>query len=259
MRARPLSSPLSPWVAVGLLLAGCRGTMSPLSNRLQIGEEAFAVVVADGEGGVGDLFALPASGGLPLQITFTRVDESHPVLTTDGSVMAFIRAAQKDPTQPTVVLMNLLNGAERRIELPAGANPVRLAWSTNQTRLFIATSHGTYQVDAPPQPPQLQPVAPADGAAADSALAVVLGDPPFAVAGPCRSGSGVCATTDSGESVLDSAGVDPLRWGPDSVAYVVRNTLQILPLGGGHLREVRPSRVLARMRQPAYAAGPGRR
>ena len=243
----------------GFLFTGCRGTMSPLSNRLQIGEEAFAVVVARGEGGLGDLYAVPASGGLPLQITFTRVDESMPALTTDGSVIAFIRGGQKSGTQPVVVLMNLLNGAERRIELPAGAAPQRVAWSGTQTRLLIASTHGLYGANAPPRPLDLTPLASADSAAADSALAVLLGDPAFAVAGRCRSGRGICAESDSGESVIDSAGMDPVRWGPDSVAYVVDNELQILPLGGGHLREVRPSRALMDMRQPAYAAGPGRR
>jgi len=233
--------------------------MSPLSNRLQIGEEAFVVVVADGEGGRGDLFALPASGGAPLQVTFSRVDESHPALTADGSVIAFIRAGQRPGTQPVVVLMNLLNGAERRIELPEGAAPERVAWSSDQTRLFIGTSNGFYGADAPPLPPGLKPVGASDSAAADSALAVVLGDPPFARAGACRSGRGLCAESDSGESVIDSAGADPVRWGPDSVGYVINNELQILPLGGGHLREVRPSRALAGLRQPAYAAGPGRR
>jgi hypothetical protein len=233
--------------------------MSPLSNRLQIGEEAFVVVVAEGEGGLGDLYALPASGGAPLQITFSRVDESGPALTTDGSVIAFIRRGQKTGTQPVVVLMNLLNGAEHRIELPQGSAPVRVAWSNDQTRLFVRTASGVYGLEAPPRPTDLTPVGPTDSSAADSALAVVLGDPPFARATPCRSGTGICAESDSGESVIDSAGADPARCGPDSVAFVVHNELQILPLGGGHLREVRPSRVLAGMRQPAYAAGPGAR
>jgi hypothetical protein len=155
--------------------------------------------------------------------------------------------------------MNLLNGAERRIELPAGAAPERVAWAGNQTRLFIASTRGLYSANAPPAALDLMPLTSADSAAADSALTVVLGDPPFAVAGRCRSGTGVCAESDSGESLIDSAGMDPVRWGPDSVAYVVANELQILPLGGGHLREVRPSRALMEMRQPAYAAGPGRR
>jgi hypothetical protein len=161
--------------------------MSPLSNRLQIGEEAFVVVVAEGEGGLGDLYALPAGGGAPLQITFTRVDESHPALTADGSVLAFIRAGQKTGGQPVVVLMNLLNGAERRVELPPGSAPVRVAWSRDQTGLFIQTTTGMFSATAPPNASAAAPVGPADSAAADSALAVVLGTPAFATAGPCRS------------------------------------------------------------------------
>ena len=128
-------------------LSACRGTMSPLSNRLNVGEESFTVVVAEGEGGVGDLYALPPGGGVPLQITFSRVDESHPALTSDGSVIAFIRAGQKASTQPIVVLMNLLNGAERKIELPAGAVPERISWSPDQTRIFVRSAKGVFVIE----------------------------------------------------------------------------------------------------------------
>ncbi|MEP6473831.1 MAG: hypothetical protein ABJC74_08925 [Gemmatimonadota bacterium] len=233
--------------------------MSPLSNRLNIGEEAFAVVVADGEGGLGDLYAIPGGGGVPLQITFSRVDESYPALTSDGSVIAFIRGGLKSGTQPVVVLMNLLNGAERRVELPEGEAPVRVAWSVDQSRIFIRTSKGLYAVGAPPRTPDLAAVAAADSASADSALNAVLGDPAIAIAGTCRSGKGVCARSDTDETLLDSLGRDPVRWGPDSVAYVSGNLLEVLSLGGGHVREVRPSRELKGVRQPTYAAGPGRR
>jgi len=237
----------------------CRGTMSPLSNRLNVGEESFAVVVAEGEGGVGDLYALPVGGGVPLQITFSRVDESHPALTADGSVIAFIRGGQKGGTQPVVILMNLLNGAERRIELPSGAVPVRVGWAADQSRVFVRSSAGDFMFAAPPRAPNPVAVTPADSAAADSALAVVLGDPPFATATLCRRGAGLCAQTDSGETMIDSAGTDPVRWGPDSVAYISHNELTVLSLGGGHTRDVRPSRELKGMRQPTYAAGPGKR
>jgi len=192
------------------------------------------VVVAEGEGGVGDLYALPPGGGVPLQITFSRVDESHPALTSDGSVIAFIRAGQKASTQPIVVLMNLLNGAERKIELPAGAVPERISWSPDQTRIFVRSAKGVFVI-------------------------VMLGDPAFAVAGVCRRGSGLCAESDSGESMIDSAGTDPVRWGPDSVAYMSHGELTVLSLSGGHTRDVRPSRVLPGIKQPTYAAGPGKR
>src|SRR6267142_409397 len=53
------------------LLAACRGTLSPLSNRLKIGEESYIVFSADGEDGLSDLFASPPSGSPTFQITFT--------------------------------------------------------------------------------------------------------------------------------------------------------------------------------------------
>ncbi len=247
-----------------LALAACRGTMSPLSNRLKIGEESFVIFVARGEGDLGDLYALPASGGVPLQVTFTRVEESAPAITGDGSVLAFIRASQRSETPPTVVFMNLLNGAERRVELPSGAIPVRLGWSADQTKLYIRAavmewSWQEFVVPAPPQSGFVTRVATDEKPAADSALSVVLGTPAFALAGSCLSAPGICAQSDSGESMIDSAGKDPARWGPDTVAFVARGEIQLLPLGGGHLRDVRPSHPLIDLRQPTYAAGPGPR
>lgn len=255
----PLRS--SPFALLCLLLslAACRGTLSPVSNRLKIGEEAFTVFVADGEGGVGDLYAVPVSGGVPFQVTFTRVDESGPALTNDGSVVAFIRGAQRSGVQPVVVVLNLLNGAERRIELPAGSLPARVAWSPDQTRLYIRTATGDFGAAAPPSPAVAAPVVASESAAADSALSVLLGSPAFAAAGACQTGGGVCARSDSGETLLDAEGRDPTRWGPDSVAYVSGGEVHVLPLGGGHLRAVLLSRQLPGIRQPTYAAGPGAR
>lgn len=229
--------------------------MSPLSNRVNIGDEPFVVVVAEGEGNAGDLYAIPSSGGVAWQITFSRVDESHPAVTTDGSVVAFLRGGQKPETQPVVVLMNLLNGAERRIELPAGARPERVAWSADQTKVYIRTSTGLFSIAAPPASQLLAPVPPADSASADSALAVLLGTPAFARASLCRSGAGLCAESDSGESVIDSAGADPARWGADSVAYISHGELTVLSLGGGHTRDVRTSKVLKGVREPTYSEG----
>ncbi|MEO8139520.1 MAG: hypothetical protein ABI742_07745, partial [Gemmatimonadota bacterium] len=64
-----------------LLLVACRGSLSPLSNKIEVGKEPYIVFTADGEGGVGDLFASPLQGETQFQITFTRVDERLPALS----------------------------------------------------------------------------------------------------------------------------------------------------------------------------------
>ncbi|MFI5211024.1 MAG: TolB family protein [Gemmatimonadales bacterium] len=238
------------------MLAGCRGTLSPLSNRIKVGEEAFVVFVADGEEGSGDLFAVPAGGGTAFQVTFTRVDESRPALSPDGSVVAFARGGFRPDAPVSVALLNLVNGAERRIDLPPGAVVQRISWSADGTEIFIRTGAGTFGSAAPPASPLLHAVPASEAAIADSALAVLLGDPPFAAAGPCAAGQGLCALGGSSETVLAPAGRDPLRWGGDSVAFFVDNSLVVRPLGGGRERRLAWSRVPGRPREASYTPGP---
>jgi hypothetical protein len=241
------------------LLAGCRGTLSPLSNRIQVGQEAYVVFVADGEEHLGDLFAVPASGGTAFQVTFTRVDESRPALSPDGSVVAFAREGPRPDSPASVALLNLVNGAERRVELPPGAGVGRIGWSGDGTEVFIRTAAGDFAVAAPPAPPVLHAVPASEAAIADSALAVLLGDPPFASAVSCSTGGGLCARAGAGESVLDPEGRDPLRWGGDSVAFFVNNALVVRPLGPGRTRRVEWRGELRRPREATYAPGAGER
>ncbi len=220
------------------VVAGCRGTLSPLSNRIKVGEEPFVIFVADGEEGNGDLFAVPASGGTAFQVTFTRVDESRPALSPDGSVVAFARGGFQADAPVSVALLNLVNGGERRIDLPQGAGVQRISWSADGTEIFIRTGAGTFASAAPPASPLLHAVPASDATIADSALTVLLGDPPFATAGPCSAGQGLCALGGSSETLLDPEGRDPLRWGGDSVAFFVDNSLVVRPLGAGRVRRV---------------------
>jgi hypothetical protein len=243
-------------VVPGLMLLGCRGTLSPLSNRIKVGEEAFVVFVADGEANAGDLFAVPASGGTPYQVTFTRVDESLPALSPDGSVVAFARGGLRPEAPVSVALLNLVNGAERRVDLPAGTAVRRIGWSGDGTEIFIRTSVGDFAAAAPPGQSVLHPVPAGEAAIADSALAVLLGDPPFASAVPCTHGGGLCARADTSESVLDPEGSAPLRWGGDSVAFFINDALVVRPLGPGRVRRVEWSRELGHPREASYAAGP---
>ncbi|TFG50583.1 MAG: hypothetical protein E4H38_03320, partial [Gemmatimonadales bacterium] len=124
-------------VLAGLvLLAACRGTLSPLSNKVEIGQESYIVFAADGEDGVGDLFASSPGGGTAWQITFGRVDERLPALSPDGVMLAFDRGRLPgDTTTRSVVVMNLLNGAERQVVAPGVLRPSAIAWSADGERI----------------------------------------------------------------------------------------------------------------------------
>ncbi len=117
--------------------------MSPVQNRLAPGEEPFAVFVATGEAGVSDLFAVRADGGTTFPITYTRVREMAPALSPTGTDLAFIReGVRDDPSSRHVVVMNLLNGAERVIR-PVDTPPDAVAWSDDATQLFVRAGSAT--------------------------------------------------------------------------------------------------------------------
>ena len=225
--------------AAVLNLIGCRGSLSPLSNKLKVGEEAYFVYTADGEDGKGDLFASPPQGGKPFQITFTRVDERAPALSPDGSILAFLRSrTAEDTSGVSLVLFNLVNGAERRTGVPPGASA--LTWSNNGSYLLVRTPSGILSTAAPPKPLALLPVPESDRSRADSLFRVILGDPPVGEAVTCGWGAGVCARLSNGDSVtLSEKGSSPMRWGDDSVAYVEGGAFAVRPLAGGRIRTVR--------------------
>ncbi len=237
------------------LLAGCRVSLSPLQNRIAVGQEAFVVFVADGEGGLGDLFAVPGAGGVVTPVTYTRLDESAPALAPDGAALAFLRTIPGAPDQRLVV-MNLLNGSERDAPIPAGRG-TRVAWSRTGESLFLETDSGRYRMDAPPGPGEIVPLGPAEAAAAESALAVLLGEPPFARVARCGDTPGLCVVTAEGATgPLAAEGRDPARWGGDSVAYFVADRLEIRPLGPGQARHLSWSRPPPSPRQPTVHPGP---
>ncbi len=216
-----------------LLLAACG--VSPLSHRIEVGQQAFVVFVARGVDGHVDLFAAPAGGGDVVQFTFTPLVESSPKLRPDGEVVAFLRGRDTSAAAPRdLVLMNLVTSGETDITLPPEAGRAEaLAWSRDTARIYLRTDRGLWQVDAPPGPPRPAPVAATDTAAADSALAIWLGNPPFARAVGC-AGGGVCIIGPKGDtSVLAPRGRDPIRWGDDSLAWFEDSTLQVRSLGPG--------------------------
>jgi hypothetical protein len=233
--------------------------MSPLQGRIEAGEEPFMVFVAEGGDGMTDLFASLPGGGEVSRLTFTGLVERSPRITHNGGLVVFVRdRGGADSGAANVVIMNLLSGAERTLELPESAGrPELVAWTADETAVYARTTRGTWLLQAPPSenhpvelPPELLP-------AADSAMAVLLGTPAFAEATICADG-GVCVTGPTGEpSQLSSAGADPFRWGSDSLAWFVNGVVEVRPLGPGPVRAISWSdgRVTG-ARQGSYAETP---
>lgn len=239
-----------------IALAACRVSMSPLQNRLAPGEEPFAVFVAAGEAGVGDLFAVRAGGGTTFPITYTRIRELAPSLSPTGTALAFLREAASDNlSSRQVVVMNLLNGGERvllRSDTPAEA----VAWSADGTLLYIRTPSGMLTAAAPPAEPAIRSLDSLEAVPADSAFAVLLGTPAFARAVECPGG-GVCVLAADGErSVLAADGRDAVRWGSDSVGYFVGAEFVVRPLGPGRTRELKLTPPRLDPREVTFFPGP---
>ncbi len=251
------------WQAFPVLLTAlvaCRGTLSPLSNKLKVGEEPYLAFAADGEGGVGDLFASALVGGIPYQVTFTRVDERLPALSPDGVMLAFVRArAPGDTAAADLVVMNLLNGAERRADLDAAGGVDAIAWSADGGTIYARRGEAIFTLPAPPARGELTPVQPAWAARADSAFRVLLGRPPMGEAMLCPEGEGVCARLGEAPPVpLSPVATSPIRWLGDSVAYLERGEWTIRPLGGGATRILRWTRPVAHPRSVSVFGGAGR-
>ncbi len=236
-----------------MLVGGCK--FSPLMNRIEVGEEPFAVVVGEGPDGRTDLFAVPAGGGLVTQLTFTLPIEIGPRLTRDGGVLAFLRMRDTLPTTPhEVVVMNLVSGGERSLPLPADAGQAQhVGWSDDETTLYVRTDRGIWAIAAPPAAPAARAVTAGD-AVADTALTLWLGTPRFARAISC--GPAICAITPRGDTTqLTPTGRDPLRWGTDSVAWFDDDVLVVRSLGPGGPRRMSWSQAPTRPRDAAYAKG----
>jgi hypothetical protein len=241
-----------------LLLVACRGSLSPLSNRLQVGQEPYVIFVADGESGAGDLFASGPGGGTVFQVTFTRVDERLPALSPDGTMLAFVRSLSPGSVaRQVLVVMNLLNGAERQEELEAPF-PDAIAWSVDGRDLYVRSGDVLFQTAAPPRSLGIALVPAEVRAAAESALSVLLGDPPLAEAVPC-DGGGVCARFGDGtRQPITASGAEPARWMGDSIAYREERNWVIRPLAGGRPRTLRVSRDLGHLRSLTVFGGPRR-
>lgn len=237
-------------------LAGCRISLSPIQNKIAVGREAFAVFVAEGEGGTGDLYAVSAGGGATTPITYTRVRELAPALAPDGTALAFLREGTPgDPTTRRVVVMNLLNGAERMP--PATATPAdAVAWSADGSELFVLAGDSLYASAAPPARGEWRALDGAERTRADSAFMVLLGTPAFARAVECPE-VGVCVELPNGErSVVDAEGKGAVRWGSDSIGYFSGAGFVVRPLGPGRPRDLRLTPPRPEPRELTFFPGP---
>ncbi|HEV8357908.1 MAG TPA: hypothetical protein VGQ17_14245 [Gemmatimonadales bacterium] len=249
------------------LLTSC--SVTPLTNKIEVGQEAFVVAVGEGSDGMTDLYAAPAGGGGFVRLSYTRMVESLPRLSASGRGVAFLRraAGQERPTE--IVVMNLESGGERRVRLPVEAGgAMAVAWLPGDAALAVRAGSGLYRFAAPPAAPALTRLRGADSARADSALGVALGTPVAAMAVSCAApevagrtvapaAGGICVRT-AGEEIapLDSLGRDPVRWGADSVGYFTPAGFEVRPLAGGRSRRPEWSGAPARLRELSYAAAP---
>ncbi len=236
------------------LLASC--TVTPLTNRIQVGDEAFVIAVGEGPDGQTDLFAAPAGGGAFTRLTYSRPEERLPRISADGKSVAFLRAASGVSGPPwSLVVLDLTSNGEHAAPLPADAGvPERLGWSRDGSRVVIK-AQGYYSMAVLPGAAVVAHF-PADSLAlADSLTREVLGEPPHGIVDRC-AGGGLCIVASTGEiTPLDRAASDAVRWGADSVGYFVSGKFEVRPLAGGHSRRPDWTQAPAGLRQLSYNPG----
>lgn len=260
---RPRRPAACALAAALLLLAACERTFLPLRGKFDVGRDPMVVFVGgDGAAG-GDLYALSTAGGRAIPITFSTVGEMRPALSPAGGEVAFLRAGSLADSSPASVwVLNLVSGAERRVELPRSAGPPgQVGWVGGGSALVVEAGGRLYRAPAPPAAGAAagaaRPVLAAGRAAAESALAVLLGRPAFGRAVSCPNPEDLCVVSDTGSPALFARGArEPARWGDDSVAYLEGGSLMVRPLAAGRARRVEWSAVPAQPRQFSVFAGP---
>lgn len=234
------------------LLAGGAGCgFTPLTNKVEVGDEAFVVAVGEAEDGSVDLFAAPAEGGRFYQFTFNRLVESNPKVAPSGTKLAFLRRAA-DRSTPDLILLNLLNGTETEWSLPPEAGPVvRLGFGSTDDSLVVATEHALYLVTGT----GVESFPATNASGLDSLTYERVGEIGFASLRPCRSGTGWCVARDAQETALPPDASDPIRWGNDALAYRRNGTIEVRPLGGGRVRQPTWSNPPSKLSQPSHHPG----
>ena len=246
---------IRPIVAAAVLLAGC--VVTPLSNRIDVGEEAFVVVVGEGADGNTDLFAAPAEGGVFRQLTYTRVAEDLPRLGPTGTKLAFVRrSAAAEAATTTAIVMDLKTGLETEGVIPTPpAGLVRLGWSAGGDTVVATGADGVW-IAAAAKPLVWTAVATDDRARWESLVRERVGDPEFGTVTACLSGVGLCVMSDGGEETrLADGAIDGRRWGPSAVGYLLDGVIQVRPLGAGRLRQPTWTSMPTNLRKPTHHPG----
>jgi hypothetical protein len=211
----------------------------------------------------GDLYALQADGGAAIPLTFSVVGEMRPSLAPDGGQVAFLRGGTLTDSLPASVwVLNLVNGAERQVRLPLQAGrPEQVGWSGDGASLVVRAERGVFRLAAPPATGEARALDGPGRAAAESSLAVLLGDPAFARVVACEDPADLCVQGDSGApALLAERASEAARWGGDSVAYLAGDRLVVRPVGPGRSRVIDWSGVPARPRQlTVFPGATGRR
>lgn len=237
----------NPWLAF-VLCSSCGVT--PLTNKIDVGADAFVIGVGEAADGMTDLFAASAAGGTVSRVTFNRRQEQLPRLSGSGTMVVFLRSSPVETAEPEpeIVTLDLRSMEERGARLPrAAGRAMAVAWLPGDSVIAVRTGEAIWSRPAASASAGFARLEGADSARADSAVAVLLGDPPMAMVVDCPGGQGVCVRTASGEtSTIDSAATAPLRWGADSIAYSRSGTVTVRPLAGG------------RPRTPPWSAAPTR-
>jgi hypothetical protein len=239
----------------GSLLTAC--SVTPLTNKITVGEEPFVIGVGEGPDGLTDLFAAPAKGGGFVRLTFNRPEERFPRLSPDGSMVAYFRTTGATVGAAwSLVILNLLTNAERTAPLPGESGvPVGLGWSRDGQRVVVS-AQGYLVSAAPSAPIRFSRMALDAAPAADSATAELLGDPPRARVERCVDGGGACIRSASGElTALGTGSSGAIRWGTDSVGYFRGAEFEVRPLAGGRSRRPEWSGAPAQLRDLTYHAG----
>lgn len=232
------------------LLGACGVT--PLTNRIAVGEEPFVIGVGEGPDSATDLFAAPAGSGSFTRLTFNRAEERAPDFSPGGMTVAYLRRAPGSQEWSLVVL-DLLNGAERSAAIPAGAGePLALGWSTDGTRVIVR-AQGYLSADAAPGPLHLVPLDDSAASAADSATRPRLGPAGEGLVEPC--GATLCVRVGTALTPLGPGVSGAIRWGDDSVGYFAAGDFAVRPLGGGLTRRPLWKGPPSRLRELTYSSG----
>jgi len=229
-----------------LLVTGC--AVTPLTNKINVGEDPFVIGVGEGADSLTDLFAAPAGGGEFVRLTFNRAEERGPRLSPDGLSVAYLRHARGSPDW-TVVLLDLVGNAEHSAKLPREAGePVALGWTASGDRVVVQ-ARGYYVTRA------IGPILlrPSDSASSDSVVHERLGPEREGMIRPC--GGDLCVAVGDSVTSLGPGNTGAIRWGTDSVGYFSGGNFEVRPLGGGHPRRPSWKALPSRLRDLTYHGG----